>query len=224
MEAVRRHHPPAGSSPRVRGKREIGSADLALGRIIPARAGKTSARNCSQSSPRDHPRACGENGAQEPAAERTDGSSPRVRGKPRGAVRAPWGPRIIPARAGKTSLRRADSSSRADHPRACGENARMSWGPRPASGSSPRVRGKREHGHGLPPSPGIIPARAGKTCSGVPSRRARWDHPRACGENRVSVALPRSSSGSSPRVRGKHPGRPADRRLRRIIPARAGKT
>ena len=183
MEAVRRHHPPAGSSPRVRGKREIGSADLALGRIIPARAGKTSARNCSQSSPRDHPRACGENGAQEPAAERTDGSSPRVRGKPRGAVRAPWGPRIIPARAGKTSLRRADSSSRADHPRACGENARMSWGPRPASGSSPRVRGKRPHVLGAEAGQRIIPARAGKTGARPRAPAKPWDHPRACGEN-----------------------------------------
>ena len=49
-------------------------------------------------------------------------------------------------------------------------------------------------------------------------------HPRACGENSNSVLRRRSSSGSSPRVRGKLSASRTDGRLARLIPARAGKT
>ena len=71
-----------GSSPRVRGKRScvvLGGHGCGL---IPARAGKTSARTSARPRGRAHPRACGENTCPTCVDGTGGGSSPRVRGKP----------------------------------------------------------------------------------------------------------------------------------------------
>ena len=214
----------AGSSPRVRGKRGAGVADRPRERIIPARAGKTSATASTGGSPPDHPRACGENATAAWTGVQAAGSSPRVRGKqaPCGSGEHP--PRIIPARAGKTKTSRSCRSPAWDHPRACGENtSRISRMSAPA-GSSPRVRGKQARERNPVLLDGIIPARAGKTARRVPPRPRRPDHPRACGENAHYRRPQGRSRGSSPRVRGKHGSSPPSSSARGIIPARAGKT
>ena len=153
----------AGSSPRVRGKRGAGVADRPRERIIPARAGKTSATASTGGSPPDHPRACGENATAAWTGVQAAGSSPRVRGKqaPCGSGEHP--PRIIPARAGKTSSMRKWRTSSSDHPRACGENQDFSILQIARLGSSPRVRGKHLPHIAHVRARRIIPARAGKT-------------------------------------------------------------
>ena len=71
---------------------------------------------------------------------------------------------------------------------------------------------------------GLIPARAGKTRAARPVPLVCWAHPRAGGENALTSAGVSVKAGSSPRGRGK-PRRERDaRRLRGLIPARAGKT
>ena len=110
------------------------------------------------------------------------------------------------------------------HPRACGENATRALEPCMGKGSSPRVRGKR---HDFPVSgfaSRLIPARAGKTRPLQRGRQRHGAHPRACGENLLDGDPPPPTTGSSPRVRGKH--HPLRRRwtTQRLIPARAGKT
>mgnify|MGYP000951020190 CR=1 FL=1 len=52
-----------GSPPRMRGKLKPRVADEASGGITPAHAGKTRPATRCHQAPRDHPRACGENGA-----------------------------------------------------------------------------------------------------------------------------------------------------------------
>ena len=94
--------PGGGSSPRVRGKQDMGR-DVPVGnRLIPARAGKTTRRLRRPHQGAAHPRACGENASDRSTSPSARGSSPRVRGKrvlgAEEAVRA----RLIPARAGKT--------------------------------------------------------------------------------------------------------------------------
>mgnify|MGYP006887191738 CR=1 FL=1 len=70
----------------------------------------------------------------------------------------------------------------------------------------------------------ITPAHAGKTVHNGTSVRVRPDHPRACGENRISIVKTKPAIGSPPRMRGKLfisllvLSRP------RITPAHAGKT
>ena len=72
---------PAGSSPRVRGKRGHDIAVAHDGRLIPARAGKTRRTSFIGCPLRAHPRACGENSEPRTARCHVRGSSPRVRGK-----------------------------------------------------------------------------------------------------------------------------------------------
>ena len=131
-----------------------------------------------------------------------------------------------------------------DHPRACGENENPKRLPFIQVGSPPRMRGKLRFTNARVSVPRITPAHAGKTALAWLPRFSRWDHPRACGEN--SVTLParcgqrdhpracgenpvgfftrRFSRGSPPRVRGK-PAQDFPRAVSaRIPPARAGKT
>ena len=134
--------PPNGSSPRVRGKHDIFSKGGFVGRIIPARAGQTRRSSCRYESRPDHPRACGANLEFAVIGNKTIGSSPRVRGKRRGAGHRYDVARIIPARAGQTAPNPIGRGHGSDHPRACGANFLDRWTTFFLFGSSPRVRGK----------------------------------------------------------------------------------
>ena len=193
-------------------------------RIIPAHAGQTTEVPLSTASSTDHPRACGANDSDATHLTDSYGSSPRMRGKhPDHRGRHPWR-RIIPAHAGQTACRLLISMCYTDHPRACGAN--MSWPalPRGVRGSSPRMRGKHEHGGHRRKHVRIIPAHAGQTKVSLPKLSWSPDHPRACGANSTCTRMPTSGTGSSPRMRGK----PVEQRRRRagdrIIPAHAGQT
>ena len=193
-----------GSSPRVRGKLVRVLGRVALGRIIPARAGQTVALLSAANAPPDHPRACGANHSDPRSPRVHSGSSPRVQGKHVSCFTMRDCLRIIPARAGQTYVVMNTTGVDPDHPRACGANVRGARYAVLRDGSSPRVRGKPGGdppvGHQLR----IIPARAGQTPACSHCRRTFPDHPRACGANSNSV----SEYGKGGR----------------IIPARAGQT
>ena len=194
-----------GSSPRVRGKQRLTGRFRATVRIIPARAGQTASECCSRCRPPDHPRACGANLLALKAVLIVSGSSPRVRGKLAREPVLAYVDRIIPARAGQTRTVQAGIVVRADHPRACGANFKLSFALTVTSGSSPRVRGKH---HGLLSAHArrrIIPARAGQTNPRRPVHGQNPDHPRACGANWNYAPPSPRLNGSSPRVRGKQP-------------------
>ena len=194
----------SGSSPRVRGKLRGRGVRAHRHRLIPARAGKTNGRAPWASPTGAHPRACGENDDTGGETRVIGGSSPRVRGKPVEGLQHVLEHGLIPARAGKTFT--------------------GFWDLLTGIGSSPRVRGKhiqrRRPGH----RPGLIPARAGKTLVGRPLHGDAEAHPRACGENSASPAVPGACAGSSPRVRGKLALRAREAETDGLIPARAGKT
>ena len=147
-----------------------------------------------------------------------------MRGKPCGLLPGLMTPRLIPARAGKTSSTGRPGLRSWAHPRACGENLIGLGSDLAATGSSPRVRGKPPAAPPPRTKRRLIPARAGKTPQ--PHRRVRRPtaHPRACGENPLVDARHQARRGSSPRVRGKPTGGPAVLADGRLIPARAGKT
>ena len=135
-----------------------------------------------------------------------------------------WPRGLIPARAGKTRTCSSGNAGSAAHPRACGENIQGFIDGIKNMGSSPRVRGKLVLAHRVRRAHGLIPARAGKTGFVGTGRGIRRAHPRACGENVRGGAELRVPTGSSPRVRGKRMVKRFNVRLRRLIPARAGKT
>ena len=194
----------AGSSPRGRGKR-------GGGHVRPF---------CVWA----HPRAGGENTATLIRADDKTGSSPRGRGKLHPIPDPDNGRGLIPARAGKTNHPTGRGSVRRAHPRAGGENAYLRKILMNASGSSPRGRGKRRSGYQIHYAGGLIPARAGKTPLLASSRTRKRAHPRAGGENSDPAYGRALSMGSSPRGRGKRPGRCVLLRRPGLIPARAGKT
>ena len=224
VEFARGHHCHAGSSPRVRGKQAIHTSSSSHLRIIPASAGQTSTRRSSARSAADHPRECGANVEGLPAAYPLIGSSPRVRGKLPIDLVTITADRIIPASAGQTSSSVAIPAPSPDHPRECGANAADLYNSRNARGSSPRVRGKLLRIAGVFPGGRIIPASAGQTLMSAVLVPNFTDHPRECGANSPGAAPVPSSTGSSPRVRGKHMLVEPVCSTARIIPASAGQT
>ena len=213
-----------GSSPRVRGELHQRRPEHRLVRIIPACAGRTSARTgCPLRWP-DHPRVCGANFSQSFWTLLATGSSPRVRGErlPMDTMRP--GIRIIPACAGRTQTSAADMVSPPDHPRVCGANMVLGSYSKTTAGSSPRVRGEPGRTASRRPRGRIIPACAGRTVSGFQSWSAYQDHPRVCGANPKPNDWNANANGSSPRVRGEHHAHGPCSHKGRIIPACAGRT
>ena len=139
----RLRHASGGSSPRMRGKLHQVQRATYADRIIPAHAGQTPPDSPPVVFHPDHPRACGANAAVRRSFMIPSGSSPRMRGKHRIIVGAKMEPRIIPAHAGQTIVPRHPRTMCPDHPRACGANLESNASSCCATGSSPRMRGKR---------------------------------------------------------------------------------
>ena len=91
------------------------------------------------------------------------GSSPLTRGKRHTDRCADWTGGLIPAHAGKTSIRSSRLPISRAHPRSRGENRRPSDSSATASGSSPLTRGKLGPVDLGDVTQGLIPAHAGKT-------------------------------------------------------------
>ena len=171
-----------------------------------------------------HPRSRGENEGRAPDRQDRPGSSPLTRGKPPGDLMLCQPHRLIPAHAGKTPCSRAPSASPPAHPRSRGENDEYAPPPLTLDGSSPLTRGKRSRAWSPIPTPGLIPAHAGKTLTGMVADTDAGAHPRSRGENSRWRRPARSTRGSSPLTRGKRALLVAAMKSPRLIPAHAGKT
>ena len=110
-----------------------------------------------------------------------------------------------------------------DHPRGCGEKEGKPSMLKPASGSSPRVRGEDRPGGRAELPPRIIPAGAGRRGGDGRPRQIPWDHPRGCGEKTTAGARISPQPGSSPRVRGEETMTDKEHCDLGIIPAGAGR-
>ena len=91
-----------GSSPLVRGGLDHCFALGPVGRLIPARAGRTGWRHRHRSRISAHPRSCGADLGLLAAVQLPGGSSPLVRGGQHKQCRCRRRNRLIPARAGRT--------------------------------------------------------------------------------------------------------------------------
>ena len=197
-------HRLAGSSPRMRGTHVGCGAYVRPPGIIPAYAGNTPLPARKPRRRRDHPRVCGEHVSCSAITEPVAGSSPRMRGTPfcQNWLRLGYG--IIPAYAGNTSPAHPAAAEAWDHPRVCGEHAKLLLNSLVGKGSSPRMRGTHPREQRAKGHDGIIPAYAGNTARSRGTRR----QPR----------------GSSPRMRGTPDQRADEQADRGIIPAYAGNT
>ena len=213
-----------GSSPRVRGTQRKTRRRRCRLRFIPARAGNTRIFMCGHIHFPVHPRACGEHAGGLGTVTVYFGSSPRVRGTPRGRLHGRLQGRFIPARAGNTYSTIDMRSFATVHPRACGEHGEGHPGFFAHCGSSPRVRGTPQNHRDHDGFDRFIPARAGNTIAGTSEVTVVGVHPRACGEHTLRIIAIRAGAGSSPRVRGTRHHSDGRRACRRFIPARAGNT
>ena len=175
--------PPAGSPPRMRGKRCGQNLLRCSPGITPADAGKTSDMPTYAPQHRDHPRGCGENQAWSVSWAAAWGSPPRMRGKLSIKTLITLAQRITPADAGKTVGLINGRLSSEDHPRGCGENSYINNYQQIQKGSPPRMRGKPIFFLCFTTEFGITPADAGKTNSNGNGFGQDGDHPRGCGEN-----------------------------------------
>ena len=176
-----------GSPPQVRGKLGVRARCRLHDRITPAGAGKTVDKWELVRMIRDHPRRCGENGISGRETELTQGSPPRMRGKPKEYTDKQDVAGITPADAGKTSVKGSNRNNYWDHPRGCGENFSVIPCPKYGKGSPPRMRGKPFCGIGIYSADRITPADAGKTVVFLFYTTMCRDHPRGCGENTKKI-------------------------------------
>ena len=87
---------------------------------------------------------------------------------------------------------RPPTKKKTDHPRACGEKARVMTYGVPSVGSPPRMREKVEDKVREYKAQRITPAYAGKSATTTWARTVGRDHPRVCGEKpnrRESVCI-----------------------------------
>ena len=134
-----------GSSPLVRGQRAGRITRQDSVGIIPARAGPTPGGAESSLSETDHPRSCGANVHFGAFLLVPGGSSPLVRGQHVPGLRFVDEERIIPARAGPTTIYTGTPTPPTDHPRSCGANGDYVAFLYVYAGSSPLVRGQQDN-------------------------------------------------------------------------------
>ena len=130
-----------GSSPRVWGNVPCISPITPAMRFIPTRVGKWLVLNVPPGPVAVHPHACGEMPPSCSVSPSLAGSSPRVWGNDRIAIRFDGRYRFIPTRVGKCHGPSSASTPAPVHPHACGEMFNTAAPGDTQPGSSPRVWG-----------------------------------------------------------------------------------
>ena len=134
-----------GSSPRLRGTPAGNLGKEVHPRFIPALAGNSFSRHHARPCITVHPRACGELRKKVLGCWLQTGSSPRLRGTLLVGFCSLLDTRFIPALAGNSLLLIGYHCFPPVHPRACGELPTFLVTPSLTTGSSPRLRGTRQH-------------------------------------------------------------------------------
>ena len=213
-----------GSSPRVRGRRDRRDARTEDVGLIPAGAGQTRVRFLGRQAQGAHPRGCGADTEWVGGLFRNPGSSPRVRGRPKGTGPENYRFGLIPAGAGQTYALARRGARQTAHPRGCGADPRPCPEGGTSEGSSPRVRGRPIFRPRAEADAGLIPAGAGQTADKPMRVPGRGAHPRGCGADACRPLAGQALTGSSPRVRGRRVLQGTRRLLPGLIPAGAGQT
>ena len=214
----------AGSSPLARGLHAAVPGRYDTAGIIPARAGFTQYGPRGRTEPQDHPRSRGVYLTEIGVPTQSVGSSPLARGLPNREYGMKRSRRIIPARAGFTTMTAWTMVISRDHPRSRGVYVARRVLSADRAGSSPLARGLLDPETETEACMRIIPARAGFTHLESPSESLLWDHPRSRGVYGVCQGPPMWRWGSSPLARGLRIQRINIINRPRIIPARAGFT
>ena len=192
--------------------------------IISACAEQTRPRGSSWRPRRDHLRVCGADEVDLFEAMCHQGSSPRVRSRPRQRYHGRAGTGIISACAEQTRRPEHALSNIRDHLRVCGADKDADMANRLSAGSSPRVRSRPVKAGGACFGVRIISACAEQTTRTRNISARTTDHLRVCGADRHRHPQIEDELGSSPRVRSRLEPLTAHAVIRRIISACAEQT
>ena len=215
---------------------QVGSSPLARGtpfrccgvslmlRLIPARAGNMHASTKPAASCPAHPRSRGEHITAICILLMAPGSSPLARGTCRTHRHNIRKHRLIPARAGNTSVAATSSSLSWAHPRSREESSMLIGSACGRTGSSPLALARGTFAQILKALrlARLIPACAGNTTIISPPLRHHKAHPRSSGEHSPLTTSKMVVVGSSPLARGTRTGRRPRLPRAGLIPARAG--
>ena len=131
---------------------------------------------------------------------------------------------ISPAQAGNPTPLHSIPAKSWDHPRPCGEHAKLLSVSNCPAGSPPPMRGTHDHDNTKHGGNGITPAHAGNTNFKAIFFRCSWDHPRPCGEHKSLEGRNIGTIGSPPPMRGTHGIKRTRQERSGITPAHAGNT
>ncbi len=192
-----------GSSPRVRSRLVACDCPVGVDGIISACAEQTGRVRLPGWRRWDHLRVCGADEVTDDDHESDSGSSPRVRSRRQieGVPAAVLG--IISACAEQTRRPRWSALGRRDHLRVCGADSHRVAAFLLPTGSSPRVRSRRDQGAARGDQDGIISACAEQTKWTCLKPCATRDHLRVCGADLANGIMGVLVRGSSPRVRSR---------------------
>jgi len=152
-----------GSSPLARGGRAPPAMGDGKRGLIPARAGRTGPACADLRRSGAHPRSRGADDRPLSAGHPSRGSSPLARGGRADHLGPDRAEGLIPARAGRTSVRWSRGRRRWAHPRSRGADTLSEPANAPVGGSSPLARGGHYVVREAVAAQGLIPARAGRT-------------------------------------------------------------
>ena len=193
-----------GSPPRMWGRQVLLPGGIIGQRFTPTHVGKTISCQRRWTDEPVHPHACGEDSSPEHKAEVTDGSPPRMWGRPPIQRRFLFGLRFTPTHVGKTPT----------PPELAGAPV----------GSPPRMWGRLLDHRGADPRGRFTPTHVGKTITQKTVTGRETVHPHACGEDRTRARPSRASTGSPPRMWGRHVHRLRPHPALRFTPTHVGKT
>ena len=152
--------------------------------LIPAGAGQTVEGEVLGHPGQAHPRRCGADKALYTGVFYQRGSSPQVRGRHPQSWCGDAETGLIPAGAGQTFVGLCRIAWSGAHPRRCGADQSRNVCALMQAGSSPQVRGRRQHFTDGYLVLGLIPAGAGQTQLPASLEHGDGAHPRRCGADK----------------------------------------
>jgi len=213
-----------GRSPRTRGRPKCCMCNMGDDGSIPAYAGETAKGRQEQKRIRVDPRVRGGDTKGPSTSHISPGRSPRTRGRLSYRARQRLTRGSIPAYAGETDGSTASIDGSKVDPRVRGGDGDEARTVMRDMGRSPRTRGRRKRRLPGLVSSRSIPAYAGETTPPWSRSCAIGVDPRVRGGDKNTSRPGNTSSGRSPRTRGRRRVIPWPRSLLGSIPAYAGET
>ena len=193
-----------GSPPRVWGRPSLTAVGENACRFTPTCVGTTGVMVDAKSRTPVHPHVCGDDSPSKRMVLRPVGSPPRVWGRLVQQAHHFVCGRFTPTCVGTTGTGTGTGLVSAVHPHVCGDDLYAAGEPPRHLGSPPRVWGRRAERASRGCAPRFTPTCVGTTAGPRGAWPAPSVHPHVCGDDLSQSSRIWATSGSPPRVWGRH--------------------